>query len=320
MQSLIVPFEDAGTRLDLWLSAQFSDRSRSEVQRWVRSGLVQVEGLPAKPAQRLEANQLIAVAPPPAPTSAAAAPQPIPLDIVYEDHTLVVVNKPSGMVVHPAPGHAANTLVNALLHHCPDIEGIGGVRRPGIVHRLDKDTSGLIVVAKNDATLRELQRQFKQRTVHKRYVALVEGRLSPEIGRIAVPLGRHPTDRKRHAAFPGDTLAAKTRVREAVTDFESTAWYAVPANLPGGPATFTLVEARPRTGRTHQLRVHFAWMKHPIVGDTIYGYRRQRILADRLFLHAFELAFDAPATGRRVTFQAPMPADLAGILEKLTPA
>ena len=318
MNSFVVPSEDAGTRLDVWLIDRFPDRSRSEIQRWVRSGFVQVEGGNPKPSLRLEANQQVAVVVPSAPTEPSTTPQAIHLDIVYEDDDLVVVDKPSGMVVHPAPGHPQGTLVNALLHHCPDIDGIGGVKRPGIVHRLDKDTSGLIVVAKNDATLRDLQRQFKQRTVEKLYLALLEGRISPDRGRISVPLGRHPTARKRQAAFPAQSLQASARVREAVTDYESVGRYATPSSFSGGPAGFTLVEAMPRTGRTHQLRVHFAWMKHPIVGDTVYGYRKQRISIGRLFLHARKISFDLPTSGRRVTFEAPLPQELAGKLEELS--
>jgi 23S rRNA pseudouridine1911/1915/1917 synthase len=229
----------------------------------------------------------------------------------------VVVDKPAGMVVHPAPGHTDDTLVNAVLHLCPDIQGIGGEMRPGIVHRLDKETSGLIVVAKNDQALRHLQLQFKARQVHKVYVALLEGQINPETGRINVPLGRHPTERKRQAAFSGPAPSSSGRIREAVTDYETIGRYFSPNTAVGGAGHFTLVRAKPRTGRTHQLRVHFAWMKHPIVGDKIYGYRKQRVLAPRLFLHACELGFALPSSGKQVEFRAPLPPQLRELLDEL---
>jgi 23S rRNA pseudouridine1911/1915/1917 synthase len=319
MNSYVVAAEDAGTRLDLWLVDRLDDRSRSEIQRWIRDGRVLVNGTTSKPSLRLEAAQQVTVSVPPLPSTPASAPQPIPLDIVYEDSNLIVIDKPAGMVVHPAPGHDQDTLVNAVLHHCPDIVGIGGERRPGIVHRLDKDTSGLIVVAKNNATLRNLQSQFKARTVEKRYIALLDGRMTPDRGRISVPLGRHPTARKRQAAFPEQDAQLTSRIREAITDYETIAHYAMSSSHPGGPAAFTLVTAIPRTGRTHQLRVHFAWMKHPIVGDTTYGYRKQRLAIARLFLHACTISFDLPSTNHRVTFHAPLPENLSTSLDQMTP-
>jgi len=316
--SLAVAPEDEGLRLDRWLAGKLPDRSRSEIQRWIRAGLVAVDGEDCRPAQTLQIGQHVEIEPPPEPAAVELVPQAIALDIVYEDASLVVVNKPSGMVVHPAPGHSDDTLVNAILHHCPDLEGIGGQVRPGIVHRLDKDTSGLIVVAKNDAALRFLQQQFKDRSVHKEYVALLEGRIAPPSGRINVPLGRHPSERKRQAAFPPVASTESTRVREAITEYETEATYFAPASGTGDPANFSLVTARPRTGRTHQLRVHFAWIKHPIVGDTIYGFRRPRLVVPRLFLHARRLSLVLPLSNERATFCAPLPPDLAGVLDELS--
>lgn len=317
MDSYVVPPEDAGCRLDRWLAEQMPGRSRNELQRWIRNGSVTVDGQPAKPALRVESGQTVAVGLPTTPKEPALEPEPIPLEIIYEDLDLVVVNKPDGMVVHPAPGHEAGTLVNAILHHCPDMEGVGGKMRPGIVHRLDKDTSGVIVAAKNDRALRSLQSQFKARTVDKRYIALLDGQLEPDSGRITVPLGRHPTARKRQAAYSAQAGADRRCIREAITEYQSLAHYSTQISGSGAPARFTLVLAKPRTGRTHQLRVHFAWMKHPIVGDSIYGYRKQRLRVGRLFLHASSIGFDLPSTGERVIFEVPLPGSLAEVLGRL---
>jgi 23S rRNA pseudouridine1911/1915/1917 synthase len=318
MYTFDVDPQDEGERIDRWLAQQLQDHSRSEVQRWIRDGHVAVDGQPCRASQPVLPGQHIAVDPPAIPDSAKAAPRPIPLDIVYEDTNIVVVNKPAGMVVHPAPGHIDDTLVNAILYHCPDIQGIGGEMRPGIVHRLDKETSGLIVVAKNAHALRHLQAQFRARQVHKVYVALLEGQITPDSGRISVPLGRHPTHRKRQAAFPMQTSPTSGHIREAVTDYKVVARYFSRNTGGGGPGHFSLVTAEPRTGRTHQLRVHFAWMNHPIVGDSIYGYRKQRLPSPRLFLHARDLGFAAPSSDRQVEFHAPLPPDLCNVLDELS--
>jgi len=304
-------------RLDLWLARQFPDHSRTEIQRWIKGSAVRVDGMPAKPSQRLEAAQHISVNPPTVAPEPILQAEPIPLDILYEDADLLVINKPAGLVVHPAPGHPGGTLVNAVMHHCPDIEGVGGDKRPGIVHRLDKDTSGLIVVAKNDRALRDLQRQFKGRTVLKEYLALLEGRLDQPQGRITAPIGRHPTERKRQAVY---TTTEAAGVRDAVTDYRTEAVYS--ASVTHGDATghFTLVRATLHTGRTHQLRVHFAWLKHPIVGDRLYGYKRQRLNLDRPFLHAERLHFVLPSTGEHKEFCAPLPSELSALLESLEAA
>ncbi len=317
MPDFTVSSEAVGLRLDLWMARQFPDHSRTEIQRWIKGSAVLVDGMPAKSSQRLEAAQCISVNPPTVAAEPALHAEPIPLDILYEDADLLVINKPAGLVVHPAPGHPAGTLVNAVMHHCPDIEGVGGDKRPGIVHRLDKDTSGLIVVAKNNRALRDLQRQFKSRTVKKEYLALLEGRLEQPQGRITAPIGRHPTERKRQAVYATIEAAG---VRDAVTDFRTEAVYS--ASIIHGNATgrFTLVRATLHTGRTHQLRVHFAWLKHPIVGDRLYGYKKQRLNLGRPFLHAERLSFVLPSTGERMEFGAPLPFELSALLESLEAA
>lgn len=271
-----------------------------------------------KAGQRLDVGQQVTVDTPPLPQEPALAAEEIALDIVYEDEDLLVINKPAGMVVHPAPGHSGGTLVNAVLHHCPEIEGVGGERRPGIVHRLDKETSGLIVVAKNDRAHRFLQAQFKDRTVFKQYLALVEGRVTPPRGRISAPIGRHPTDRKRQAILPADPSTGESAGREAITDYAVLAVYSAPGSATGTASTvFSLVSAELLTGRTHQIRVHFAWRKHPIVGDTIYGTRRQPLPLDRHFLHAHRLRIRLPRDGAEHEFVAPLPAELQAILDRL---
>ncbi|HRW50151.1 MAG TPA: RluA family pseudouridine synthase [Caldilinea sp.] len=317
-QTIMVEAGGEGQRLDRWLAEQLPDRSRSEIQRWIKEGLVAVDGQAARASARLEQGQQIELAIPEIAPPADLAPEALPLTIVYEDDDLLVVDKPAGMVVHPAPGHSGGTLVNAVLHHCPQIEGVGGERRPGIVHRLDKETSGLIVVAKNDHAHRFLQDQFKDRTVYKEYLALVEGRLTPERGRITAPIGRHPDDRKRQAVLPVDPQTGVSAGRDAITDYNVLGVYAAPGTSSGAPATtFSLVSAELHTGRTHQIRVHFAWYKHPIVGDTVYGLRKQRLKLDRHFLHAHRLRLRLPSTNEAREFVAPLPAELQAILDQL---
>ncbi len=308
-----IPADAEGERLDRWLATQLSERSRAEIQRWIDDGLVRVDEKVSKSSRKVEAGQTVRVQIPEMVDSSLTA-EAIPLAIVFEDEDLLVVDKPAGMVVHPAPGHAGGTLVNAVLHHVPNLQGVGGEIRPGIVHRLDKDTSGLIVVAKNDRAHRILQRQFASRSVHKVYVALLEGQISPEKGRISAPIGRHPVERKRMAVLPVDPYTGESKGREAVTDYQMLGLYATRLNS-GEVGKFSLVEAVIHTGRTHQIRVHFAWMKHPVVGDTLYGYRRQRIPIERQFLHAQQLRFRLPSTRETVEFSSPLPADLQQILD-----
>lgn len=305
--TLTVTPENQGQRLDRWLAMALPEHSRSEVQRWIKEGLVLVDNGIAKASQKVEDGQVVDVQVPPTSASELQA-EAIPLSILYEDHDLLVIDKAAGMVVHPAPGHSGGTLVNAVLYHCPQIEGVGGERRPGIVHRLDKETSGLIIVAKNDRAHRHLQEQFKARTVFKEYLALVEGHVEPAHARIVAPLGRHPTDRLRQAILPPE------KGRAAVTEYRVLGYYSAAIHDSNATANFTLVSVILHTGRTHQIRVHFAWRKHPVVGDTLYGYHKPRLPLDRQFLHAHRLRFRLPSTGEEKEFVAPLPAELQNLL------
>jgi len=285
---IVVQGEEA-ERLDLYVAHHCPDVSRSHAQRLIEEGFVTVNGRPAKPSRLLQRGDRVVVrVPPPSPLD--LEPEAIPLSIVYEDPDLLVVDKPAGMAVHPGAGRSRHTLVNALLARCPDLAGIGGVLRPGIVHRLDKDTSGLLLVAKNDRAHTALSRQLKERTVEKGYLALVTGRLEPKEGIIEGAIGRDPRNRKRMAVVEGGRPARTAyRVREYLADC-------------------TLVEASPSTGRTHQIRVHLAAVGHPIVGDAVYG--RPSPFVERQFLHACRLGFHHPADGRRLVFESPLPPDL----------
>jgi len=297
------PSAAAGERLDKVIAAEVPELSRTQAQRLIEDGFVTLDGKTAtKPGQRLERPATIAVRIPP-PGPAGNLPQAIPLDIIFENDDLLVINKPAGMVVHPAAGHAQGTLVNAVLGHAPDLKGVGDPfgQRAGIVHRLDRDTSGLIVVAKNDAAHRELQRQFKDREVEKVYLALVDGHPPTNTGRIEAAIGRDLRDRKRMAVVP------ERHGRPAVTEYKV---------LEKFPA-HTFVEARLLTGRTHQIRLHFAYLKCPIVGDTVYGRRTPSLPIERQFLHAARLTLRLPGSGIAKTFTAPLPADLASILKLL---
>jgi len=291
--------EQGGTRIDKYIAERAPELSRSFVQKLLDEGGVTVGGCVPKASYRVEVGDLVVVRLPPAETSVIRA-ETIPLSIIYEDQDIVVVDKPAGMVVHPAHGHHSGTLVNALLAHCSDLAGIGGELRPGIVHRLDKDTSGLLVVAKNDAAHRDLQRQFKQRLVHKTYLALLEGLLPTTQGTIEAPIGRDLRQRKRMAVVTRGGRLARTE-------------YRVQERL----AQHTLVEAEPITGRTHQIRVHFAHIGHPIAGDRVYGYRKQRLPLDRHFLHAARLVLTLPGAAEPVEFTSNLPDDLASILDRL---
>ncbi|MCI0395579.1 MAG: RluA family pseudouridine synthase [Chloroflexi bacterium] len=298
---LVLTLERPGERLDKALAEALPELSRAQCQRLIKEGLVTLAGRPARASYRLEGHERVAVVIPP-PKETDLAPEPIPLDIRYEDEDMILVNKPAGMVVHPAAGHPQGTLVNAILAHCPDLAGVGGEKRPGIVHRLDKDTSGLLLVAKNDQAMRYLQAQFKRRTVTKIYLALVEGRFGQAEVLIDAPIGRDPHNRKKMAVIPPNNSAtarpAQTRVR-----------------LLGYYGDFSLVECRPLTGRTHQIRVHLAFAGYPIAGDLVYGRRKQRLDLDRHFLHAAELTFKRPSDGRELTFKAELPRELQRLLD-----
>ena len=282
-------------RLDRYLAEQ-CQISRSYAQKLISEGKVTVNNRPARASQKLNAGDKVAATiPPPSPLS--LAPEAIPLQVVYEDSDLIVVDKPAGLLVHPAAGHRSGTLVNAILARCPDLGEINGTIRPGIVHRLDKDTSGLMMVAKNNAAQMSLSRQIKQRSIKKGYLALVRGHLSPQRGAIEAPIGRHPKDRKRMAVVSGG--------REARTEYRVIKYF----------DDYTLVEVMPETGRTHQIRVHFSAIGHPIFGDHIYG--KKSPLLGRQFLHAHRLGFRLPSSGKYVEFRAELPIDLEEVLKQL---
>jgi 23S rRNA pseudouridine1911/1915/1917 synthase len=301
----IIPLtaDSCSARLDRFIVEALPELTRGAVQRFIELGLVTVNGKPSKAAYKIRAGDAVVVRIPPPPPAEAQA-QAIPLDIVYEDADLIVINKPAGMVVHPAAGHDSGTLVNAVLALAPELRDVGQEMRSGIVHRLDKDTSGLILVAKTEAARENLQRQFKSRSVHKVYIALVEGHLAPPQGLIDVPIGRDRLQRKRMTAM-ADGRPSRTAYK-AIEFFDK------------GTRQYTLVEVRPQTGRTHQIRVHFAWMKFPIAGDRVYGRRRKTMLPlQRHFLHAQSLTFRLPSDEREVTVTAPLPPDLTVVLDTL---
>jgi len=301
--------EGEGGRLDRFIAERL-DLSRTRVQALVAEGRVTVDGRPPKKSEAAVIGSQIEVIVPPAEAVGIAA-EDIPLDIVYEDDDLAVVNKPAGMVVHPAPGHRSGTLVNALLHRMPDIEGVGGRLRPGIVHRLDRDTSGLLVVAKTDRAHRGLAEALRRRHVKRLYVAAVWGHLDESPLTIDAPIGRDRKDRKRMAVVEGGRHAhTRVRVRER--------W-----------PRADLLDVALKTGRTHQIRVHLAWVGHPVVGDLVYGEGWERGMGGperqwalelarrtpRQFLHAAQLVFDHPVSGERLRFEAPLPADLSAVAE-----
>jgi 23S rRNA pseudouridine1911/1915/1917 synthase len=294
--------ELVGQRLDAALAKLEPGLSRAQVRRLIGQGEVTVSGAVVKPAHRLRADEFIAGRVPEAqPTE--IGPEELPLAIVFQDADLVVIDKPAGLVVHPAPGHGGGTLVNALLHHCRDLSGVGGELRPGIVHRLDKDTTGVLVVAKNDLAHRALAAQFKVHSVQREYLALVRGSPGAPSGKVDAPIGRHPTDRKR--------MSTKTRRgRSAVTH------WAVEERLRGA----ALLRVRLETGRTHQVRVHLASIGLPVLGDPVYGGGRAQgaeLGLGRQALHAAVLGFAHPTTGAIVRFESPLPADFARALEAL---
>lgn len=293
MLELTVPPEAVGQRLDRYLAEALAHLSRSRVQALIREGHVQVNRRPAKPAESLRAADVVSWEEPAARPSVLAA-EAMALPILHEDDDLLVLDKPAGLVTHPAPGHDAGTLVNALLAHCGTLSGIGGEQRPGIVHRLDKDTSGCLVVAKNDLAHRGLSAQFADRSTRKTYLALVRGVPRPASGRIEQPIGRHPVHRKKMAVVP------PPRGRAARTDYQ----VRQPLTHTGQPAA--LVECRLHTGRTHQIRVHLKHLGYPILGDTLYGGPGT---TDRQMLHARTLGFVHPRTGLAVEFRAPLPPD-----------
>jgi len=290
-------------RLDRALTAAVPELSRMQWQRLIREGLVTVDGERARPSYRIQGGETL-VALVPEVVEASVQPEDIALDVRYEDSDLIVVNKPAGMVVHPSLGHDGGTLVNALLAHCPDLGGVGGERRPGIVHRLDKDTSGLIIAAKHDQALWFLQNQFKQRTVVKRYLALVNGALQPPEALIDAPIGRDPRSRQKMAVV----ATARGDARPAQTAYRALTY----------TSGYTYVECRPHTGRKHQIRVHLAYIGFPVVGDHIYGRRKDPLGLKRHFLHAAELTFRRPADDAELHITSELPAELQAALDSLT--
>lgn len=291
--------EDAGSRLDVYLAREARELSRSYIQKLLAEGRVTVNGRAARASYRVKAGDVVILEIPEL-EGLDLAPEAVPLDIYYEDGDLLVVNKPRGMVVHPAEGNYRGTLVNALLYHCRDLSGISGVERPGIVHRLDKDTSGLLVVAKNDAAHLDLAAQLKERRVTRRYLALVHGWVKGDKGTIDAPIGRDPRDRQKMAVVARNA-------REAVTH------YRVLERL----GNYTLLELRLETGRTHQIRVHLAFIGHPVAGDPKYGPHRIHFGLEGQFLHAAVLGFNHPRTGAYLEFSAPLPLELEAVLRGL---
>ncbi|HEX6306179.1 MAG TPA: RluA family pseudouridine synthase [Anaerolineales bacterium] len=301
-RQVVLHFEEPQPRrLDKFLVACLPEFSRSRLQGLIKEGLVMVDALPAhKSGKMLEGGETIRVTiPPPEPSELVA--EDIPLDVIFENQDILVVNKPAGMVVHPAAGHRSGTLVHAALAHAPDIEGIGGVQRPGVVHRLDKDTSGLILLAKNDRSHRWLQNQFSARKVEKTYLAVVDGAPPTPRGRIEAPIGRDTRQRQSMAILPPG------KGRAAVTEYYTRQSF----------AEHTYLEVHPITGRTHQIRVHLAFINCPIVGDRVYGRRHPSLPLGRHFLHAFSLAIRLPGEEDATTFEAPLPEELEKVLDEL---
>lgn len=311
--SFTVPPEHHGERLDCFLAGALSGLTRSQLKKLIDDGSVLLANRAAKAGEKLKTGTTIEVRlPPPRPTMALA--EAIPLRILYEDSHLIVIDKPAGLVVHPAPGHAGGTLVNALLHHCHDLAGIGGELRPGIVHRLDKETSGVLVATKDDATHLDLARQFKAHSITRRYLALVHGSMAQQKGTIDQPIGRHPSQRQK---MSGTTRSG----RRAVTHWRVVRRYE--------EHRLTLLEMTLETGRTHQIRVHLSEMKFPIVGDPVYGnpgrittiadleLRRRLQKLKRQALHARLLGFIHPVTGQYLEFASPLPFDLAAVIDYL---
>ncbi|MBO8162302.1 MAG: RluA family pseudouridine synthase [Brevibacillus sp.] len=286
---------DQSVRIDKYITMQQADWSRSQVQNWIKEGRVTVNGVPVKSNYKVVEDDEITLRVPP-PRELHIAPEPIPLEIVYEDEDVVVVNKPRGLVVHPAPGHYSGTLVNGLLHHCKDLSGINGVLRPGIVHRIDKDTSGLLMVAKNDRAHLSLAEQLQKHTVNRKYVAIVHGVIGHEMGTIDAPIGRDPKNRQQMAVVFENS-------KPAVTHFVVLERF----------KQHTMVELKLETGRTHQIRVHMKYIGFPLVGDPKYGPKKT-IDFEGQALHAATLGFHHPKSGEYLEFTAPLPEDMQKLI------
>ena len=287
---LVVPKEAARLRLDRFLARELSEYSRSRLQQLIRDGFIKLNGKTARPRELLQAGDHVDLTEPPL-RKIDHQPEEIPLEVLFEDHDLIVVNKPPGLVVHPGAGHREHTLVNALLSHCPMLSGIGGQERPGIVHRLDKETSGCLVVAKNDEAHRGLSIQFAERTVEKIYLALVSGKLRQSAGVIEEKIGRHPVHRQRMSVRSARGRAARTAYRVLHSSEQA-----------------SLVECKLHSGRTHQVRVHLHHLGHPVLGDKVYAPKLAKTFP-RQMLHAWKLGFQHPRTAEWKAFQAPVPED-----------
>ena len=287
---------DTSLRLDAFVAAE-TELSRTQAQRLIRDGAILLNGKSVKPNAITTAGDLVDITFPD-PVETDVLPENIPLDVVYEDADLLVINKPQGMVVHPSAGHESGTLVNALLYHIRDLSGIGGELRPGIVHRIDRMTSGLIVVAKNDEAHRALSDQFRDHSAHRSYAALVDGNIREDEGTVNAPLARHPVDRKRMAIVQGG--------REAVTHWRVAARY----------GQYTLLQIELETGRTHQIRVHMASRQHPVTGDDVYGREKRPFGLLGQALHGYRLAFEHPRTKEKMVFYAPLPEYFTNALRK----
>jgi 23S rRNA pseudouridine1911/1915/1917 synthase len=326
-QQWMIDSPSVGMRLDLFLARHFVDGaarsgvSRSGIQRMIAEGQVRLNRQRAKSSARLKLNDVVEIENIP-PREIPLKPESLALNILYEDEDCIVINKAPGMVVHPAAGRSSGTLVNALLHHCPDLQGIGGERRPGIVHRLDKDTSGAMIIAKSDMAYQQLARQFKERSVSKEYLALVWGKLEPATGIIDRPIGRHRSDRKKMSSV---YFLAKRR--PAVTEWSVEKYFMVPADT-ASATWLSWLRLKPRTGRTHQIRVHLADLKYPLVGDKVYariGNSRATVkeeesrvdIFSRQALHAEKLEIDHPRSGERMKFFAPLADDPCELLRDL---
>jgi len=290
---------EEGTRLDVLLAGRFGELSRSHLQKLIADGMIIVNDKKVKANYKTQADDTISVTIPEAKPVEILA-ENIPLDVIYEDNDIIVVNKSRGMVVHPAAGNYQGTLVNALLDHCQDLSGINGEIRPGIVHRLDKDTSGVMVAAKNDHAHLNLAEQIKTRTASRKYLAIVHGNIAEEQGIINAPLGRHSADRKKMAVTFSNSKAAITRFR-VMERFNN----------------FTLVECKLQTGRTHQIRVHMQYIGHPVVGDPKYGPEKKQFAIKGQALHSAELSLQHPVTGEDMLFTTPLPSDMTDILKRL---
>lgn len=296
--------QEESNRLDKFLVTQLPEFSRSRLQSLIKKGCVDVDGITVtKNGYMVEKKAEIEIRIPPSQPT-ALIPEDIPLEVIFENQDLIALNKPAGMVVHPAAGHQTGTLVHAVLAHTGEIEGVGGIQRPGVVHRLDKDTSGLILLAKNDAAHQWLQEEFRSRRVDKTYLALVDGAPPTARGRVEAAIGRDPVDRKRMAVVPPN------KGRSAVSEYTTITQY----------KDHTLLDVHPVTGRTHQIRVHLAFLGCPVVGDRIYGRRKPSLEITRQFLHARRLKIRLPGESDFVEFEAPLPGDLSKVLDILAAA